>query len=204
MQLPLWLKQNEFWINMFAYSHAMINPIIYITFNANFKKAFKRFLCCSNEFIPNEYSRNCEFMNLWSFEVWRNEFLRLLLLCRKLDLQCSARFMSFWKTFIYILFHFRFLINILLLTDNAKHELNNVGSLSPERTVLRTDSRVKVLAKDGLRRESGQGIVLGVVCHRCWLHWRRYWKIILKKRMDASFKNECKFCQVAIKYYSTK
>lgn len=75
--------------------------------------------------------------------------------------------MSFWKTFIYILFHFRFLINILLLTDNAKHELNNVGSLSPERTVLRTDSRVKVLAKDGLRRESGQGIVLGVVCHRC-------------------------------------
>ena len=49
---------------MFAYSHAMINPIIYITFNANFKKAFKRFLCCSNEFIPNEYSRNCEFMIL--------------------------------------------------------------------------------------------------------------------------------------------
>lgn len=105
---------------------------------------------------------------------------------------------------LFILFHFRFLINILLLTDNAKHELNNVGSLSPERTVLRTDSRVKVLAKDGLRRESGQGIVLGVVCHRCWLHLRRYWKIILKKRMDASFKNECKFCQVAIKYYSTK
>ena len=77
---------------------------------------------------------------------------------------------------LFILFHFRFLINILLLTDNAKHELNNVGSLSPERTVLRTDSRVKVLAKDGIRRESGQGIhgqgiVLSVVCHRC--QWMR-------------------------------
>ena len=78
---------------------------------------------------------------------------------------------------LFILFHFRFLINILLLTDNAKHELNNVGSLSPERTVLRTDSRVKVLAKDGIRKESlqqgihGQGIVLSVVCHRC--QWRR-------------------------------
>ena len=60
-QLPDWLKQNEFWINMFAYSHAMINPIIYITFNENFKKSFKKFLCCSNEVIPYEYSRNCEY-----------------------------------------------------------------------------------------------------------------------------------------------
>ena len=60
-QLPGWLKENEFWINMFAYSHAMINPIIYITFNENFKKSFKKFLCCSNEIIPNEYSRNCKY-----------------------------------------------------------------------------------------------------------------------------------------------
>ena len=81
-------------------------------------------------------------------------------------MQCT--FYEFLENIYLYLFHFRFLINILLLTDNAKHELNNVGSLSPERTVLRTDSRiVKVLAKDGMRRESGQGIVLGVVCHRC-------------------------------------
>ena len=46
---------------MFAYSHAMINPIIYITFNENFKKSFKKFLFCSNEIIPCEYSRNCKF-----------------------------------------------------------------------------------------------------------------------------------------------
>ena len=39
----------------------MINPIIYITFNENFKKSFKKFLCCSNEIIPNEYSRNCKY-----------------------------------------------------------------------------------------------------------------------------------------------
>ena len=70
-QLPLWLKQNEFWINMFAYSHAMINPIIYITFNENFKKSFKRFLCCSNEFIPNEYSRNCKFMKPLKLSLMR-------------------------------------------------------------------------------------------------------------------------------------
>ena len=61
-QLPDLLKQNEFWIKMFAYSHAMINPIIYITFNENFKKSFKKFLCCSNEVIPYEYSRNCEYL----------------------------------------------------------------------------------------------------------------------------------------------
>jgi len=60
-QLPAWLKENEFWINMFAYSHAMINPIIYITFNENFKKSFKKFLFCSNEVIPCEYSRNCKY-----------------------------------------------------------------------------------------------------------------------------------------------
>ena len=66
---------------------------------------------------------------------------------------------------LFILFlYFRFLINILLLTDNAKHELNNVGSLSPERTVLRADSRLRALAKES--SINGQGIVLGVVCHR--------------------------------------
>ena len=86
----------------------------------------------------------------------------------------GRRFMRVFGKHLFILFHFRFLINILLLTDNAKHELNNVGSLSPERTVLRTDSRVKVLTKDGIRTGSlrsqginGQGIVLSVVCHRC-------------------------------------
>ena len=40
LQLPVWLTDYEFWINMLAYSHAMINPIIYITFNENFKKSF--------------------------------------------------------------------------------------------------------------------------------------------------------------------
>ena len=46
----------EFWIKMFAYSHAMVNPIIYICFNNNFKKAFKRLICCSNEELTFEYS----------------------------------------------------------------------------------------------------------------------------------------------------
>ena len=174
-QLPLWLKQNEFWINMFAYSHAMINPIIYITFNANFKKAFKRFLCCSNEFIPNEYSRNCEFIILWSLAEWIPPFVTTFF-GGKLNLPVHDGVLWVFGKHLFILFHFRFLINILLLTDNAKHELNNVGSLSPERTVLRADSRVRVLAKDGQRTESvqgirGQGIVLSVVCHRC--QWRR-------------------------------
>ena len=41
---------------MFAYCHAMINPLIYITFNDNFKKSFKRFICCSDEEISYEYS----------------------------------------------------------------------------------------------------------------------------------------------------
>ena len=161
------MKQNEFWINMFAYSHAMINPIIYITFNANFKKAFKRFLCCSNEFIPNEYSRNCEFTNLpLKFGGMNSSFCYFYVG----NSICSARNVL-WGKHLFILFlHFRFLINILLLTDNAKHELNNVGSLSPERTVLRTDSRViRVNAKDN-QGINGQGIVLGVVCHRCWPH----------------------------------
>ena len=56
LQLPTWLIKNQFWINMFAYSHAMINPLIYITFNDNFKKSFKRFVCCSDEEINYEYS----------------------------------------------------------------------------------------------------------------------------------------------------
>ena len=63
LQLPVWLTDYEFWINMLAYSHAMINPIIYITFNENFKKSFRKFLCCSNEVIPYEYSRNCKYCN---------------------------------------------------------------------------------------------------------------------------------------------
>ena len=50
------LTRNTFWIHMFAYSHAMINPIIYITFNENFKKAFKRFFLCSTEEISCEHS----------------------------------------------------------------------------------------------------------------------------------------------------
>ena len=41
---------------MFAYSHAMINPLIYITFNDNFKKSFKSFIFCSDEDITFEYS----------------------------------------------------------------------------------------------------------------------------------------------------
>ena len=48
--------ENEFWINMLAYSHAMINPIIYIIFNENFKKSFKKLVCCSDEEITYEYS----------------------------------------------------------------------------------------------------------------------------------------------------
>ena len=55
-QLPDWLMENEFWINMIAYSHAMINPIIYITFNENFKKSFKRLMCCTDDEITYEYS----------------------------------------------------------------------------------------------------------------------------------------------------
>ena len=70
-QLPAWLKENEFWINMFAYSHAMINPIIYITFNENFKKSFKKFLLCSNEVIPCEYSRNCKYKEFYpNMKLW--------------------------------------------------------------------------------------------------------------------------------------
>ena len=109
-----------------------------------------------------------EIVSWQTFEVWRNEFLLLLLLCRKLNLQCTFYLRVFGKHLFILFLHFRFLINILLLTDNAKHELNNVGSLSPERTVLRADSRVRVLAKESSVK--GQGIVLGVVCPRCWLH----------------------------------
>ena len=103
LQLPLWLKQNEFWINMFAYSHAMINPIIYITFNANFKKAFKRFLCCSNELIPNEYSRNCEFTyKPLKFDGMNSSFCYFYVG----NSICSARTMR--KTFIYTFSPFPF------------------------------------------------------------------------------------------------
>ena len=41
---------------MIAYSHAMINPIIYIIFNENFKKSFKRLICCTDDEITYEYS----------------------------------------------------------------------------------------------------------------------------------------------------
>ena len=50
---------------MFAYSHAMINPIIYITFNENFKKAFKRFFLCSTEEISWEHSS--KFFSVFEF-----------------------------------------------------------------------------------------------------------------------------------------
>ena len=63
-QLPIWVTENQFWINMFAYSHAMINPIIYIVFNDNFKKSFKQLICCTNEEIIYEYS-NREFLFLY-------------------------------------------------------------------------------------------------------------------------------------------
>jgi len=72
-QLPSWLIQNEFWINMFAYSHAMINPLIYITFNDNFKKSFKRMICCSEEEITFEYSNPSSFHQQFS---WKRTFSR--------------------------------------------------------------------------------------------------------------------------------
>ena len=31
-----------FWINMLAYMHAMINPVIYITLNEKFRKEFSK------------------------------------------------------------------------------------------------------------------------------------------------------------------
>ena len=40
----------------------MINPMIYITFNDNFKKAFKKVIFCSNEEIPSEHSSNVEYL----------------------------------------------------------------------------------------------------------------------------------------------
>ena len=58
--------RNTFWIHMFAYSHAMINPIIYITFNENFKKAFKRFFLCSTEEITWDHSG--KFFSVFSFQ----------------------------------------------------------------------------------------------------------------------------------------
>ena len=60
--------ENEFWINMIAYSHAMINPIIYITFNENFKKSFKRLMCCTDDEITYEYSNR----------KYRNKFYQAL------------------------------------------------------------------------------------------------------------------------------
>jgi len=59
------LTRNTFWIHMFAYSHAMINPIIYITFNENFKKAFKRFFFCSTEEISWEHSTSMQRQFSW-------------------------------------------------------------------------------------------------------------------------------------------
>ena len=69
-QLPGLVQKYRFWFNMFAYSHAMINPMIYITFNDNFKKAFKKVIFCSNEEIPSEHSS--DFIFTWfHLEIWR-------------------------------------------------------------------------------------------------------------------------------------
>ena len=66
-QLPGLVQKYRFWFNMFAYSHAMINPMIYITFNDNFKKAFKKVIFCSNEEIPSEHSS--DFIFTWFFSL---------------------------------------------------------------------------------------------------------------------------------------
>ena len=39
-QLPEKLERNMFWINMLGYSHAMVNPVIYITLNEKFRQEF--------------------------------------------------------------------------------------------------------------------------------------------------------------------
>ena len=39
-QLPEKLERNIFWINMLGYSHAMVNPVIYITLNEKFRQEF--------------------------------------------------------------------------------------------------------------------------------------------------------------------
>ena len=41
-QLPEILERNMFWINMLAYMHAMINPVIYITLNEKFRQEFAK------------------------------------------------------------------------------------------------------------------------------------------------------------------
>ena len=41
-QLPEVLEKNIFWINMLAYMHAMINPVIYITLNEKFRQEFTK------------------------------------------------------------------------------------------------------------------------------------------------------------------
>ena len=41
-QLPEVLEKNIFWINMLAYMHAMINPVIYITLNEKFRQEFSK------------------------------------------------------------------------------------------------------------------------------------------------------------------
>ena len=41
-QLPEILEKNIFWINMLAYMHAMINPVIYITLNEKFRQEFTK------------------------------------------------------------------------------------------------------------------------------------------------------------------
>ena len=94
MQLPTWLTECEFWINMFAYSHAMINPFIYITFNESFKSSFKKFLCCSNEIIPYEYSRNCKF----SVEVKKETMIKE----RIFSLAIYRIWMEKWKIIQYL------------------------------------------------------------------------------------------------------
>ena len=63
---------------MFAYSHAMINPLIYITFNDNFKKSFKRFICCSDEEITYEYSNR-----KYIFFTIKNRFIAISKLSAK-------------------------------------------------------------------------------------------------------------------------
>ena len=41
-QLQEVLEKNIFWINMLAYMHAMINPVIYITLNEKFRQEFTK------------------------------------------------------------------------------------------------------------------------------------------------------------------
>jgi len=43
-QLPDWVTENKFWIEIIAYSHAMVNPVIYVTFNKNFRSCLKKTL----------------------------------------------------------------------------------------------------------------------------------------------------------------